>query len=42
MTRAFVKEDGDPAERNKRKRSPSGLPPGAANYITARGAKRFA
>ena len=41
MSRAFVKEDVDPPERSGRKRSPSGLPPGAANYITARGAKRL-
>lgn len=40
MSRAFVKEDVDPPERSGRKRSASGLPPGAANYITARGAKR--
>src|SRR4030095_15099522 len=39
MSRAFVKEDVDPPERSGRKRSPSGLPPGATNYITARGAK---
>jgi len=41
MSRAFVKEDVDPPERSGRKRSPSGLPPGATNYITARGAKRL-
>ena len=41
MSRAFIKEDVDPPERSGRKRSPSGLPPGAANYITARGAKRL-
>jgi len=41
MSRAFVREDVDPPERSGRKRSPSGLPPGAANYITARGAKRL-
>ena len=40
MSRAFVKEDVDPPERSGRKRSASGLPPGAINYITARGAKR--
>jgi transcription elongation GreA/GreB family factor len=39
MSRAFVKEDVDPPERSGRKRSASGLPPGATNYITARGAK---
>jgi transcription elongation factor GreB len=41
MSRAFIKEDVDPPERSGRKRSASGLPPGATNYITARGAKRF-
>src|ERR1041385_3814764 len=41
MSRAFVKEDVDPPERSGRKRSASGLPPGAANYITARGAERL-
>jgi len=41
MSRAFVKEDVDPPERSGRKRSASGLPPGAANYITARGATRL-
>ena len=41
MSRAFVKEDVDRPERSGRKRSASGLPPGASNYITARGAKRL-
>jgi hypothetical protein len=41
MSRAFVKEDVDPPERSGRKRTASGLPPGATNYITARGAKRL-
>ena len=41
MSRAFVKEDVDLPERSGRKRSASGLPPGASNYITARGAKRL-
>ena len=41
MGRAFVKEDVDLPERSGRKRSASGLPPGATNYITARGAKRL-
>jgi len=41
MSRAFVKEDVDPPERSGRKRSASGLPPGATNYTTARGAKRL-
>jgi hypothetical protein len=38
MSRAFVKEDVDLPERSGRKRSASGLPPGATNYISARGA----
>ncbi len=41
MSRAFVKEDVDPPERTGRKRSASGLPPGATNYITASGAKHL-
>ena len=41
MSRAFVKEDVDLPERSGRKRSTSGLPPGATNYITARGAKHL-
>jgi transcription elongation factor GreB len=41
VSRAFIKEDVDPPERSGRKRSASGLPPGATNYITARGAKRL-
>jgi transcription elongation GreA/GreB family factor len=41
MSRAFVKEDVDLPERSGRKRSASGLPPGATNYISARGAKRL-
>ena len=41
MSRAFVKEDVDPPERSGRTRSASGLPPGAANYITADGAARL-
>ena len=41
MSRAFVKEDVDPPERSGRKRSASGLPPGATNYITVRGVKRL-
>jgi transcription elongation factor GreB len=39
VSRAFIKEDVDLPERSGRKRSASGLPPGATNYITARGAK---
>jgi len=41
VSRAFIKEEVDPPERSGRKRSASGLPPGATNYITARGAKRL-
>jgi len=41
MSRAFIREDVDPPERRGRKRSASGLPPGATNYITARGAQRL-
>src|SRR5881392_1274832 len=41
MSRAFIKEDVDPPERSGRKRSASGLPPGATNYITARGVKHL-
>jgi len=41
VSRAFVKEDVDLPERSGRKRSASGLPPGATNYITARGAMRL-
>jgi hypothetical protein len=41
VSRAFIKEDVDPPELSGRKRSASGLPPGATNYITARGAKRL-
>jgi hypothetical protein len=41
MSRAFVKEDVDLPERSGRKRSASGLPSGATNYVTARGAKRL-
>lgn len=41
MSRAFVKEDIDLPERSGRARSASGLPPGAANYMSARGANRL-
>jgi transcription elongation GreA/GreB family factor len=41
VSRAFIKEDVDPPERSGRKRSASGLPPGATNYMTVRGAKRL-
>jgi transcription elongation GreA/GreB family factor len=41
VSRAFIKEDVDLPQRSGRKRSASGLPPGATNYITARGARRL-
>jgi transcription elongation factor GreB len=41
MSRAFVREDVDPPERSGRKRAASGLPPGAVNYMTVRGATRL-
>jgi transcription elongation factor GreB len=41
MSKAFTREDVDPPERSGRRRSASGLPPGAVNYITARGARRL-
>jgi transcription elongation GreA/GreB family factor len=41
MSRAFIREDFDPPERTGRKRAASGLPPGALNYITVRGAAQL-
>jgi transcription elongation factor GreB len=41
VSRAFVKEDIDLPERSARRRSASGLPPGAVNYLTARGAAQL-
>jgi len=41
MSKAFTREDVDPPQRSGRMRSASGLPPGAVNYITARGAQRL-
>ena len=41
MSKALTKEDVDPPERSGRVRSASGLPPGAANYITVAGAQRL-
>jgi transcription elongation factor GreB len=41
MSRAFTKEDPDIPERMSRKRSGRGLPPGAVNYLTERGAEFF-
>ena len=40
MSKAFTREDdAEPPERPGRVRPPSGLPPGAVNYMTARGAE---
>ncbi len=41
MSKAFTREDLDPPEKSGRARSASGLPPGATNYITRRGAARL-
>ncbi len=41
MSRAFVKEDVDGPEPSGRRRSASGLPPGALNLMTADGAQRL-
>src|SRR5579871_666609 len=41
MSKAFTKEDDEEPERVGRKRSSSGLPPGAVNYLTGRGADLF-
>lgn len=41
MSRAFVKEDAEITERSTRRRSASGLPPGALNYLTADGARQL-
>ena len=41
MSKAFTKEDDALPERSGRKRSASGLPPGALNYMTADGARRL-
>jgi transcription elongation GreA/GreB family factor len=41
MSKAFTREDVDPPERSGRRRSASGLPPGAVNYMSARGASRL-
>ncbi len=41
MSKAFTKEDVDPPERSGRTRSASGLPPGAANYISQQGFARL-
>lgn len=41
MSKAFTKEDDDLPERSARRRSASGLPPGALNYLTAEGARRW-
>jgi transcription elongation factor GreB len=41
MSRAFIKEDVEIVERATRRRSTSGLPPGALNYLTAQGAQQL-
>lgn len=41
MSRAFVKEDVDVPEPSGRRRSASGLPPGALNLMTLDGAERL-
>ncbi len=41
MSKAFTKEDDALPERSVRRRSTSGLPPGAVNYMTADGARRL-
>lgn len=42
VSKAFTKEDDDiPEHRDGRVRSSSGLPPGAVNYMTEEGARRF-
>jgi len=41
MSSAFVKEDIDIPERIMRRRTASGLPPDALNYMTEAGAKRL-
>jgi len=41
MSRAFVKEDIDVPEPSNRRRSASGLPPGALNFMTEAGALRL-
>ncbi|TDU63142.1 GreA/GreB family transcription elongation factor [Prosthecobacter fusiformis] len=41
MSRAFVKEDIEIPERTTRRRSVSGLPPGALNLMTAKGAQQL-
>ena len=38
MSRAFVREDVEVAERSQQRRSASGLPPGTLNLMTADGA----
>lgn len=41
MSKAFTKEDDEIPERSGRMRSPSGLPPGAVDYLTAEGERRL-
>jgi transcription elongation GreA/GreB family factor len=41
MSKAFTREADDDTPRRSRSRQSSGLPPGAVNYVTAEGARRF-
>lgn len=41
MSKAFTKETDDAPEAPQGRRPGSGLPPGATNYLTAQGARRF-
>lgn len=41
MSKAFTKEDDALPERSGRRRTTSGLPPGALNYMTSAGARRL-
>jgi len=41
VSKAFTKEDDEIPERPARVRSSSGLPPGAVNYMTAKGERRL-
>jgi len=41
VSKAFTKEDDALPERSARRRTNSGLPPGALNYMTSAGARRL-
>ena len=41
MSRAFIKEDVETFVRSPRRKSATGLPPGALNYLTADGAQEL-